>query len=831
MHVIFRDALFLLRPSVLSDILAQGAKTENVHSPYNTAAVAMLSHPLPDGYMLPAHVQTLFLRLVEHATRRPLAATVKPVLEVLRGTSTLLLGLLSTDSLTRFEEQLLGILRSSTMRLENEPEDKDNRLTLYCLAIMKVVSEARDDQLRFTNSSFDTQDLLVSTQAMAPKWNADAMRRFFTKPKTLQLLVLRVMDAIRVHHDRSLESVQEILVLALNLIAAIPSDLKTSWCVTNAVLMQRLQHKALAAGLDTKLKVQALAFLSQLSEVDCLSSTILDVGRQMSTDPKTLLQGFESDDTDAVISFVVGAVEPSTVSELLQNLLDYLSQAGTTELIDGSAMFAGILRRLSSAAMYDEQLAEAVAVALITQSFASKLHFLKEICKPNVDISTNAGAEPSVCDVVASNARNRILFELCGFLLQCASTAINTPQPIPGNTISILLEMHASYAQPWQSCSHSKIERHSASEICFVEEPRTPSEQPEKWKDALSTHLDAKSRAEHNKLTSIFTRACADLEARCHTAEEPLRKEQDSRVALQSEYDQLCTAYAELEMQGLDKDIRLDALKVEISQNSDDLDTARTEAAGLNVHLKNLERTVEDARLDADQRLARARSTLEMTTLEHATVLAGKQEELEIVQERDRLSHQNLESKEADIMELKTNIHHLHDMNDGLKDERDQLIEQNIEGRSRITQMEADAQLANTRGSQLEVRLSLIQDQMAKQEEAHQQHVQQLKDHANRSREDANASYNDSLERLAIQHGEEVAGLERQLSDLRSEIQLAAEHHATELAKRDDQLAEMEQQVRCASHNHRRIMLTEPRVNVRNVAANRRTDRSQKRTR
>ncbi|KAI7718075.1 hypothetical protein KC353_g4066, partial [Hortaea werneckii] len=91
---------------------------------------------------------------------------------MLSGTSTLLLGLLSNDVLLRFEKQMLGILYSSVRKPNQET---DQHLTLRCLAAISVVVKAADDQLMLTNSFYETQELLASTQQDSSRWNATEM--------------------------------------------------------------------------------------------------------------------------------------------------------------------------------------------------------------------------------------------------------------------------------------------------------------------------------------------------------------------------------------------------------------------------------------------------------------------------------------------------------------------------------------------------------------------------------------------------------------------------------------------------------------------------------
>ncbi|KAI7202602.1 RdRP-domain-containing protein [Hortaea werneckii] len=281
---ILRDALLRQAPGLLHELAELAIKTENARSKYTRATVSVLSHPLPENVALPASVQCLFLRLVDNAAEHPSTATVKPLNMMLSGTSTQLLGLLPNDVLLRFEKQMLGILYSSVQKPNQE---MDQHLTLRCLFAISVVVKGADDRLMLTNSFYETQELLASTQQDSSRWNANEMRKFFldgeSVPKTIRLLVLQALSACS-SSGGSLDERAEGLAHVNDLVAVIPQNLRDNWCAANGQMIQKFQAKAVAAE-HGELRLQLLSFVCQLCKpvflqlatVESIQNTVSDL--------------------------------------------------------------------------------------------------------------------------------------------------------------------------------------------------------------------------------------------------------------------------------------------------------------------------------------------------------------------------------------------------------------------------------------------------------------------------------------------------------------------------------------------------------------------------
>ncbi|KAI6909894.1 RdRP-domain-containing protein [Hortaea werneckii] len=252
---------------------------------------------------------------------------------MLSGTSTLLLGLLSNDVLVRFEKQMLGILYSSVRKPNQET---DQHLTLRCLAAISVVVKAADDRLMLTNSFYETQELLASTQQDSSRWNANEMRKFFldgeSAPKTIRLLVLQALSACS-SSGGSLDERAEVLAHVNDLVALIPQNFRDNWCAANGQMIQKVQAKAVAAE-HGELRLQLLSFVCQLCKPVFLQLATVESIRTTVSDLDLLLSANVAADASAWYHCISATIDIATLERLVHNLVTFSSDADAGTLRD-----------------------------------------------------------------------------------------------------------------------------------------------------------------------------------------------------------------------------------------------------------------------------------------------------------------------------------------------------------------------------------------------------------------------------------------------------------------------------------------------------------------
>ncbi|WPH01726.1 Hypothetical protein R9X50_00457800 [Acrodontium crateriforme] len=795
-----RDAIIRQDPVLFSDVVAQATKLDYVDSKYATVAVSLLSHPLPSEYALPSEVQTLFIRLLEHAGQNPSSARIRALYKVLKGTSSLLLGLLSSEVLSDFEKKLMGILRNSTVRQAHDPEDQS--LTLYCLAIMKTVGMAAEEELVLVNSasSWNTQDLLSSTPPNnSAKWSSDAFLDFFINRgkamKTLQLLVLKVMDTLRGTNSSHSSELLEILDLSNNLISAIPIDIRNSWCDNNTAAVQRLQQRVIMQETDTHLRFAAFEFLVQLCKADCLLPSVVEFGRNVLTQPKTTTEMFNTETLATIIEARCVAdtiMDANTTSLMIGALVDHLTQANSTELVESLSNLKQIMQSLSLVAATHDKISHAIMAMVSGPSFCTNLGILQNSIQfpvPYIDA-------PHVCETMVKNARREVCYELSKVLIKFSLLHSNSQYTIPQNTADALLELHGISARGSTPCNHTKMLRGPGiATYTFVEETATPQNSRLDWRAELRSHLESKVLSEHIAVMKIFSNACEDLEARCENVEQPLRDERAKCVQLQSQYDELNAVYSMLEAQGMDMKFRLDGVETEKEEHLQQIHAIQQRSDEQLDKIAELEAAIMDSRKGAEKTLAEMRAEKEHADLKNATILAKKEEEIEMADEMLQNAKSDLEERNAQLDALKKVLDESQVRLVTLQQDKEQTVGTIRERDEKLHTLEQNCNDMRSTNADLYSQLTNTINKWNEARQRYEHELQQLRDQAEKSTEEVNSSHKQTMDRLASLHDEEVAKMQCKISELEQNIDRSAEEHSAEITRRDEAYGSLKQQI------------------------------------
>lgn len=793
-----RDATLRHEPTLLHSIISRAVEAEDVQSGYSQAAVAMLSHPLPDTIALPAVTQTFFAHLVAHASRNPCVEAVKPVYSVLKGTSTTPFELLSNDTFSRFETQLIDVLRTSTSRTSNHAED--HSLTLYCLGIMKMVVSAADVPFRFSTSHsfYDTQELLASTQPTTPRWSADGMRKFFEgsaqAPKTIRLLVLRAVEACCVLPGVSSHEMSENLDLATEILHAVPLKFLDEWCRNNASIRNRLQQKALTMETDSSLQLRAVLFIWKLCKSESTANTLRQI--VCNSEKGMGLPGMIVD--GCLISGIVSALDAEGISSLLCNITKSLITATPEDIIATEKSTLSVLDHLTFSGLEDEAVRRAVCAFLPRFRAPEVLQTLTNMRAR--DHAAEQHSNGGFCYVAVANALQRVCSALSACLLQCALQAGQDAEQLSVKSTYAPIELHAASSAVPLECSNRCQTRKVLEEDAFNSgDEQCMSNTDDDWRAVIRGRMGRRAEAEADEVERVFARACATLEARCENIEQPLHEEQQLRATLQAQYDALYTAHGELEAHALDRRLYFEALEVEKDGLTTDLDCARAEAEQLLRQVRELETTLEESKVKADRDLNDMRYKCESADLQLASTIAQKAEQLDESNERLLVALSNAEDRQRAMQGLRDDLEIENVATVALKTENDHLhcsLSKTVE---ELEASENQSQQVTARNAVLEADLRSLNEALESEKSAHERSVDQIKEQSKQNAEAANTSCNDTMDRLAAQHGEEVSSLQHQLSSAHDELQLANERHSTEAEEHTNMSADMQKKVSLAT--------------------------------
>lgn len=621
-----RDAFLHQEPTLLHSVVAHAVKSGDVRSKYAKASIALLSQPLPDTVALPADAQALFIHLVEHAARSPSAATIEPVYLILHGTGSLLLGLLSNDVLVKFEEHLLDILRNV---------GGTSALSLYCLSIMNTVCCSTDRVFRLTNSSYNTQDFLASTPT-SPKWKSEAMQQFFTgskAQKSTQLVVLLVLWATKPDTSDSSEERIRALILANEVITAIPIDLRKMWCTANPMLVRKLQERLCSEDLANTQKTIALRFIGLLCELDSLPHPVVE------SLELTFLEAGSLQTVHTLCPHVnygellSSVLARAPISLLLENAVEHACRAESAGLAAG---LDAVTRTVGEAQLIigsQKITVHQVRELLADENFVGRLEKLQTLLQQSKSCAASTSAA-GWCDKAVMRTRCKLAHQISSLLLRASQAAA-----VGAQAMTVMLELHALSARGDLTCVHDRPSWRDA--VAFGSDSMDGEENNDiDWREALHTHFKARAQVEQDAVTRLFTKACASLEARCANVERPLHEEQRRREAVEEQNSELMRAFADLESQYVDLKLQNRALEEDQEQHVRDLEECRESLEDAEKtrettfeRVSQLEKQLREAQEAGKRQLAELNEAKQMAELNGAARLAQKQEELEDAQD------------------------------------------------------------------------------------------------------------------------------------------------------------------------------------------------------
>ena len=778
-----RDALLRYDPTLLSQTVAQAVSGDWQHS---AASIAMLSHPLPQNITLPAASQNLFLGIVDHATQQPSTASIKPIYLLLKGGLAPLLGLLSHDTLTQLERHFLAILRNTIGR-------EDQCLSLYCLAIMKAIVTAADEDPSFASaSSYETQELLASTPN-SPKWKPKSMKQYFTgdkASKTLHLIVLRVLWASRATAEDTVEQTVECLGLANELIMFLPEATRETWCDENPLVVRKLKEKAVQSELETRVQLPAFAFICSLCRARNIPETMIDRLAVILSETNNLTARLTTG-SEPSLKWFASVLNGVQLAEILISITSFAVRASATEIIKFASIVIAVVECLSQVSRTHESVVDGALGALGSAAVAQDLTRLRQM------FSTAATAESSkdgVCGAAVLSGRRLIGHAISGFFLGAALSADHSQTNVDLELYPLLVETHALSVQTSPYCTHiatqPPTQRHtSAEQSADVFKPGTS------WQHALGDHLQNKARHEQTALSAFFSNACADLERRCSEVEAPLREEKEKRAGLQNQYDNLYRAYTSLEDSKSRAELRVESLEAEKSEFEHDLEQSKDENDELLTRVGELEASLRENQSKAREELDRLKQEFANAEMDHATALAQSEEQIEELELKLEGVQTERESKKAAYEQLQSEMGHARERNIAMEAELRNWHKTEEEHKSVIAAVEqARNELEKNRAS-LRADLETLRQSSATEKASLEARSVQLEREAHEKVESVRTQCEQDLQQMQHNHQDKLSELSIKLSSAQEASKQAQADLETQLEKREKKLAEYHKKV------------------------------------
>lgn len=778
-----RDAFLRHEPTLLFQTVARAVDGDWKHS---TASIAILSHPLPPNITLPAASQNLFLGIVDHATQQPSTSSIKPIYQLLKGGLAPLLGLLSHDTLTQLERHFLAVLR-------NTIGQEDQCLSLYCLAIMKAIVTAADEDPSFsTVASYETQELLASTPN-SPRWKPKSMKQYFTgdkASKTLHLIVLRVLWASRATADDTIEQTVECLGLANELIMFLPEPTRETWCAENPIIVRKLQEKASQTVLDTKVQLPAFSFVCSLCRsrnipeimVDQLAS-ILSVGTNLTPE---LALGHEPS-----MQWFASVLSGAQLAEIIISITSFAVRGTSAQIIKLADVVVAVVECLSKAAKTHESVIDGALAALGSAAVAQDLTKLRRsFSNETPDQAVNDG----ICEVAVTSGRKAIGHAVCRLYLSAALAADHSQTDVASEMYPLLVETHALSAQAASTCAHSTNKadlRHQISggapDIAF---PAGAD-----WQSVLGNHLHNKAQQDQSAISAIFSKACADLERRCTDVEAPLREEQEKKNELQHQYDNLYRSYTGLEDSKSRIEMRADTIEAEKAELAHDLEQTREENDGLLARVEELEARLQNNQARAQEELEKLKQEFANAEMDHATASAQSEEHIEELETKLADAQAENNNHDASNGQLRDELTAVRSSRDALEAEVEKWHMADEEHQRIIDTVEKSRNELEGRCANLLADLEAMKQSMASEKEAHEAHVLRLERETHEQADVQRQQHDELLRENSIAHEEQLESLSTKLASAQHESRQAKADLEAQLEKRERRLADYHKKV------------------------------------
>ncbi|KAJ4286997.1 hypothetical protein N0V90_012878 [Kalmusia sp. IMI 367209] len=650
----FRNELLIQNPSLLDALLTKANTSQHDFRQHLELCVVLLSQPLPEGVSLPASIQPFLLQLFELASRNPGVQTLKPIYLTLNGACRGFRAQLSPDANQLFDAHICHILTSQSA-------GESSMLLLWCFGVV-ILAEHPELVDRVDNASSDALKEVASSIS-AVQWTTDAGRKMFgTKKschKTITLACLSVVwaikDGVGVPDDEALRGIPTpMLEIATRTLRFVDQQVLEQWLssdttgVTRSVL-PKLLEKVHRRDLKPFIQLEALNFYALIAGPNSLGSTTIPNPVWPSPTFLNVTNGEQDKLQELPMRSIVRAILEASVSPKSTDQMQ-----NTTILVN----------EIARTVVHHEYFRGHIIAALSQPEVQGTI---QSFLATRVDHLEDDGA--SFCQTHDITIRQTLMSATASMLLT-TTLAGDQRAGLPLSLAVALVEKQRQLPVPSTQCTHARSRTTSAPVSLFQQEG-TPGFglHSHDWRNRLKAELKSQASYQREAIIRSVAQICRDLESRCDTVEEPLRRERDKSNELEKELVQIRASVESLEQKRLITDnlilTTLEAEKNRLERENDELST-------LLVQLRaDMEKTSlkEKARRDeADEANCRREMQFNSTRLELELTIRAREEEWRYLVGQHRTLQAKFEHSEREVKNQKEAIVQLETLSDSLED-------------------------------------------------------------------------------------------------------------------------------------------------------------------
>lgn len=593
----FRDQLLIRYPGLLNGLLERAVSSKQDFNDLGELCVLLLSCPLPEAIPLPAAAQSFLLNVFEKASQNPNSDALKSVYRMLNGACAQLYRLLPSAARRRFDTELCRIL-------QNNVSGESAMLLLWLCGIVIIVEHPEGIQ---PAHAFDTSHQPVSTQTLMQQWVTPSGQKLFGSTKDLykniQMTCLNILWLLKAPVDDD-EEVTEGLRIASRIMQCIDIDIRDSWIKheKGALLFDKCRSRIEESASSPTIQLEALSFFGQLSGSKKLSqSTVIRYASCVfdavcTAEPAGISEllsvslpkfGAYIPETQALFSSVLDACAEQPSPRHMSNLVSFIDEL-TAATLSSSILRGNVLRGLSSKKLQD------------------KIWRLVRLVPDH----------QAVCTHVGSIHRQLIAATLASLITIILAAEPGEPT-LPQTLKMSLVKAQRDLPLVAGACPYaSETPKNTPISLFQAANTQNPGQHLEDWSTRLESELQSQGKYQRDAILRSVAQICTDLETRCNTVEEPLRREKEKSTELEEQNRSLNDEVESLRTQNEDSIDQLEGLEKELEDLKEDQGRLQEENATITQEkeqaqsrAKELETLLKESKSNANEALKAAQES------------------------------------------------------------------------------------------------------------------------------------------------------------------------------------------------------------------------------
>ncbi|KAJ4992727.1 hypothetical protein SVAN01_01773 [Stagonosporopsis vannaccii] len=744
----FTEKLLLHSPGLLNALLTKAISSQRDFNDYLGLCVQLLSRPLPEFVPLPASAQSFFLLVFERATQNPDVSTLKPVYSMLNGACRKLLNLLPPEVRQQFDRELCHILSSNGTGL-------NSMLLLWCFGII-ILAEHPEE---FADSAFCEVARPDWTGGVETQWRTASGRKLFGSPnglhKTINLTYLSVIWATKGDVGVSdLEAIEGIRI-AIRTLRFVDTEARVGWPNSSALaknIYPKLPAKILRGNIHPTVQLEGLCFYSMIAGAGNMPA---GVAGQYQGSLARIEELADAEHLHEILMVSLPVFAPQMQHDLIEALLSEIIEACVAKSAPRSLQNLVIL----------------VDTLSVTSSSCAPLRFklLSALSSPTLQdkawnlIRKDAAFLEAGCRTYAASLHREAIAGTISLILSLVISSRSAEPILPQPLAAALITKQRKLSQVSGQCFHA-TSTSSGHPISLFQQESTPftGQHLQDWRDRLKSELESQNFYQRDSIIRSVAQICQDLETRCNTVEEPLRRERLKSQQLEQRIEELNEQVSSLESQAADDRFHLDGLEDEKMALADERDRISTRLDELRVQFEEANRGADEALRSAQEAFNMKELELRSTILNHEEQFRTREDEIKelnatLGQVRESLEHAEEEFRASceQYDDLQTRFADTSRQLDDEREAKSRQFEEVLRLKGRAVNLEHQLQSA-------ESELEAVTEQLGDLEVGHQE----LKQSSEDALREMEVRYKTDLEAAATRENAECNKLHIKLSDV-----------------------------------------------------------------